>query len=252
MAEERYNLRLDTLRAEIRDPVAAFAKKLTAALGDNLQSITVVGSSLTEDFKQDESDINTVLVLARQALNSLKTIAAMAKAMSKKRISPPLLMTEEYIERSCDVFGIELLDFQLTHQTILGKDPFENLSFVKTDVRVQCERELKATLIRLRQGYIASGGNRKLVRDILASAAGSLVPLLRAMLWLKDIDRAGPAEQLFRKAGTEFSINVDALLDARRWRHEKPRLQEDTMASTFESVYQAVERLALAVDELEV
>jgi hypothetical protein len=252
MAEDKKGLKLDGLRAETRKAVQTFAEKLTAELGENLQSITVVGSSLTEDFRPGTSDINTVLVLGKQSLDSLKKLAGLAKSMSKKKLSAPLLMTEDYIRRSCDVFGIELLDLQLTHQTIFGKDPFEGLTFAKADVRLQCERELKATLIRLRQGYIASAGNRKLVRDVLASAARSLVPLLRAMLWLKDIDRPIRAEAALTKAAKQFSINADPLITAGRWRHEKSHVQEGEIAAVFESVYGGVEQLSVIVDSLEV
>ncbi len=245
-------LKVDALRDEIREPVKTFAEKLTAALGDNLQSITIIGSSLTKDFSPGQSDINTVLVLGRQTLDSLKSIAGMAKSMSKKKLAVPLLMTPDYIERSRDVFGIEFLDFQLTHQTILGSDPFTSLTFAKADVRLQCERELKATLIRLRQGYIASAGNRKLVRDMLISAVSGLVPLLRAMLWLKDIDRPQRAEPVFTKAGSEFSIKTEFLIAARKWRYEKIRPQENEITAAFESIYKTVEQLALIVDKLEV
>jgi hypothetical protein len=252
MAEDKSSVKVDGLRVEIREPVRVFVEKLRAEQGENLQSVTVVGSSLTEDYRPGRSDINTVLVLGKLELDVLKALARMAGSMSKRKISAPLLMTEDYIRRSCDVFGIEFLDFQLTHKTILGTDPFGGLSLAKPDVRLQCERELKAALIRLRQGYIASAADRKLVRDILASAAGSLVPLLRAMFWLKDIERPGGGGQVFAKASTEFSIEVDSLLAARRWRHEKVRLQDDEIAGAFESIYQAVKRLAVAVDGLEV
>jgi hypothetical protein len=252
MTENKNNLKLDSLREEIRDPVKAFAEKLIAELGDNLESITVVGSSLTEDFSPGQSDINTVLVLSKQTLDSLNTLASMAKSMRKRKLSAPLLMTSAYIEQSCDVFGTELLDLQLTHQTIFGDDPFEKLTFNKQDVRLQCERELKATLIRLRQGYIAAATNKKLVYDILASAAGGLVPLLRAMLWLKDSDRPRQAELAFSKSAAEFLIQVDSLIEARKWRHKKARLQDEKIATTFESIYSAVEQLALIVDKLEV
>ncbi|KPJ66001.1 MAG: hypothetical protein AMJ43_09435 [Coxiella sp. DG_40] len=263
MTEDKNSLRLDAVGEQIREPLKLFAEKLIAGLGDNLQSITVVGSSLTEDFKPGQSDINTVLVLAKQTLSSLNTIASLAKPIwlrrsasprrvSKKKISAPLLMTPSYIERSRDVFAVEFLDFQLNHQTVLGSDPFASLSFDKKDVRLQCERELKATLIRLRQGYIASAANKKLVRDILISAAKGLAPLLRALLWLKDIDRPPRAEPTFRKAASEFSLNMDCLLTAGKWRHEKVRLSESEMENAFESVYATVDQLALTVDKLEV
>jgi hypothetical protein len=245
-------LKLDALRMQIRDIVKSFAEKLIAELGENLQSITVVGSSLTEDFKPGQSDINTVLVLGRQTLRLLKLITPLAKPMRKKRISPPLLMTQSYIEQSRDVFGVEFLDFQLTHQTILGDDPFAALTFNKKDVRLQCERELKAMLIRLRQGYIAAAANKKLVRDVLISTAKGLMPFLRAMLWLKDIDRPTKAESTLRKATEQFLINKEPLITTRKWQHQKVRLSQVEVEGAFESVYATVEQLALIVDKLEV
>jgi len=245
-------LKLDALHVQVRDSVKAFAEKLLTDLGDNLQSITVVGSGLTEDFKPGQSDINTVLVLGRQTLDSLNAVASLAKPMSRKKISAPLLMTPSYIERSSDVFGVEFLDLQLTHQTILGNDPFASLTFDKKDVRLQCERELKAMLIRLRQGYIAAAANKKLVRDILISTAKALAPLLRAMLWLKDIDRNAGTETTFSRAASEFSINMDSLITARKWQHQKIRLSKTEIENTFESTYSTVQQLAGTVDKLEV
>lgn len=252
MAEEKTSVKLQGLRSEIRPPLEDFAEKVTSRLGDNVESITVVGSSLTEDFDPGRSDVNTVLVVKKLGMDCLKPLGGMIKSIGKKRLAAPLLMTGSYIERSRDVFGIELLDLQLIHETILGDDPFEKLNFQKRDVRLQCERELKAALIRLRQGYIAAAGNRRLVRDILVSTAKGLVPLLRATLWLKDIDRPRTARQVFDKAARQFSINADCLITAKSWRHRKARVSEDQIATVFESIYNTIETMAGIVDELEV
>ena len=252
MTENKNDLKLDVLHMQIRDSIKDFAERLLTALGDNLQSITVVGSSLTDDFKPDSSDINTILVLGKQNLASLNAIASLAKPMRRKRISPPLLMTQSYIERSRDVFGVELLDFQLAHETIMGDDPFTSLKFDKKDVRLQCERELKAMLIRLRQGYIAAAANKKLVRDILISTAKGMLPLLRAMLWLKDIDRTARTESTLGKAAKDYSIDMNSLTTALKWRHEKVRLSETEMENAYESVYSVVEQLSDIVDKLKV
>lgn len=252
MPENKNVLELESLRDEIQKPVKDFAGRLIADMPDNLQSITLVGSSLTEDFRPGKSDINSVLVLGKRTLESLNVIANLAKPMSRKKISAPLLMTPSYIERSLDVFGIEFLDFQQTHKTIFGDDPFASLRFEKKDVRLQCERELKAMLIRLRQGYIASAANKKLVRDILISAAKQLVPLLRAMLWLKDVNRPDGAEAALNKAAVEHSINMNSLITVSKWRYEKLRLSKAEMEDIFESVYTTIDQLAVIVDRIEV
>ncbi len=243
---------LSALPEHIQEAVKDFSGRVSQALRNNLKSITLVGSSLTADYKPGQSDINTVLVLDKHTTSALNAVASLAKPMGKKKISPPLLMTLPYIERSRDVFGVEFLDFQLTHRTVLGEDPFASLSFEKKDVRLQCERELKATLIRLRQGYIASAANRKLVRDILISTAKALAPLLRAMLWLKDIERDGETGPTFSKAADAFSIKTDSLITADQWRYEKIRLSEHEMENAFESIYSTVDNLADTVDKLEV
>ena len=41
-----------------------------------------------------------------------------------------------------------------------------DLTFKRSDVRLQCERELKADLIRLRQGYITAGGKDPLIGEV--------------------------------------------------------------------------------------
>ncbi len=252
MIENKTNLKVDALNFQIRNSVKDFAERLLTALGNNLQSITIVGSSLTEDFRPGQSDINTVLVLGGQTLASLNAVALLTKPMSRKKISPPLLMTQSYIEQSRDVFGVEFLDFQLAHETVIGNDPFTSLEFDKKDVRLQCEREFKAMLIRLRQGYIASAANKKLLRDILISTAKGMLPLLRAMLWLKNIDRSARAEPTFVKAAGEFSVDTNPLTTAIKWRYEKTRLSDMEMQNAFRSVYSVVEQLSDIVDKLKV
>ena len=49
MTENKTNLKVNALNIQIRDSVKDFADRLFAALGDNLQSITIVDSSLTGD-----------------------------------------------------------------------------------------------------------------------------------------------------------------------------------------------------------
>lgn len=252
MVETREGLNLQALRPEIGGSLEAFAAKLFDGFGENIESITVTGSSLTEDFRPGKSDINTVLVLKVQKIESLKKLASMANKMHRKKIATPLLMTADYIDRSRDVFGVELLDFQLTHAVVFGPDPFETLTIAKGDVRLQCEREFKATLIRLRQGYIASAANKRLVRDILISAAVGILPLLRAMLWLKDVERPQLSEETLSKAAEHFSIDTEPLRAVLGWRREKQRLSEDAITAAFESTYQTAEKLSVIVDELKV
>jgi hypothetical protein len=251
MADTRTAPRWDGIRESLREPLRLLVERLQAALGDNLKSISVVGSSLTQEFRPKISDINTVVLLDTYNSPALSAVALLAPQMSRQRLSPPLLLTAFYIDRSRDVFGVEFLDFQLVHETILGADPFAALQFDKKNVRLQCERELKAMLVRLRQGYLAALGNKKMVRDILISTAKGLTPLLRAMLWLQDADRPKTMDSTLRKAAGQFEVDLGAVRAAHQWRQEKPRATDAEIESAFVTVLDAVERLTTIVDALE-
>jgi hypothetical protein len=249
MLETRREFRLSGVPQQVHEPVALLVNQLTAALTDNLDSVTLIGSALTTDFHPRVSDINTVVVLHREDMAALRAVASLGKTLQKKRLAAPLLMTLSYIERSRDVFGIELLDFQLTHCTVLGEDPFATLAFARGDVRLQCERELKATLSRLRQGYIAAGVQKGLVQDLLIAAIKGLAPLLRALLWMKNIERPSTMEATFRKSGEVFAADLDHAIAVTRQRYESA--DGGDIESAFESVYAAIDELATRVDTME-
>jgi hypothetical protein len=240
----------DEIRETIRDPLRNLVQQLQMGLGENLRSVVVVGSALTDDFQPGASDINTVVLLDRHDVGALNAVASLAKPLSRHRLSAPLLMTRFYIERSRDVFGVEFLDFQLTHQTILGEDPFAAVHVEKADVRLQCERELKAMLVRLRQGYVAAAGDKGLVEDILISTAKGLAPLARAMLWLNDLERPRTMEAAMKKAAVRFNVDLDAAIAAERWRYTRPRLTQADVQSTFVAILDTVDRLTTTIDEM--
>jgi ferredoxin len=252
MAQNGLQLDLQKIPPQIHAGLEEYAGRVQACLKDNLQGITVVGSCLTGDFVSGVSDINTLLLVQEQHQGVLMGMAGLIKALRKERFSPPWVMTSDYVDRSRRVFGIEWLEFQWLHQTIVGPDPLTGLTFLKPDVRLQCERELKATLVRLRQGYVAVAGEKAAIRDILAAAAKSLMPTLRAMLWLVDLDRKPCRGPTCHDAWEAFGIDTQVLAAVGGWRRQDVKFSEQDVQSAFDAVYATVDQLAYFVDDLEV
>ena len=243
-------LNLDPLPEIVRPAVEFLATKLIADLADNLVSLSVVGSALTADFHPRRSDINTVLIVQRRSRELLTQLAGYGTTMGKKKLRAPLLMTLEYIAQSLDVFGVEFLDFQLNHTVVYGPDPFTELAFTAENIRLQCERQLKAALIQLRQGYIQSLAKPKLVADLLTACVGELLVLLRAMLWLSDADRPTLAQATLEQAAEKFNFELAPLTQLINCKQQHTRLPADRIETTYESVYQTIDQLARRVDQL--
>lgn len=238
------------LRAEVRAPIRLLLTRLREDLDDDLLSLCVVGSALTGDFHPKHSDINTVLVVRRRSQRLLQLLAGYGKSMGKRRLRAPLLMTTEYIQQSLDVFGVEFLDFQLNHALVYGPDPFTELSFRKQDVRLQCERQFKAALIKLRQGYISALGKPRIVARLLLECVSELAVLLRGLLWLTDTDRPREALATLEAAAKEFEFDPQKISPIMKLKQQHVRPRADQVEAIFEDIYQVVDHLARKVDQI--
>ncbi len=244
-------MKSESLPVPARESIGVLASMLTDSFKDNLMSLTLVGSVLSEDFCSKHSDINSVLVVQENVPGVLESLAKVEPSLKCRRLAAPLLMRPDYIEQSCDVFAVEWLDYQWRHHTVVGTDPFSSLAFTKGDVRLQCEREFKSAMVRLRQGYIESAGKPAVVGQLIAAAGRELLPYLRAMLWLHDTERPEASAATFEQAGGIIGASLAGMSDCYIKRHQRSPLTAATATTVFLQTYGAVEQLAGHVGGLE-
>ena len=178
------------LKADISDRYKPFLDKVLEHHQDLIHSVHIVGSALTRDFDPRNSDINSVVILNQMNLKFLEFLAPLGKKYGKKRIAAPLIMTPGYIDKSLDVFPIEFFNIQTLHFTVLGEDVFQDLDIKKSDLRRQCEQELKIKLMGLRQGYIAAAGDQKILARGFAESFSGYMPLFKSIISL--LGKAAP------------------------------------------------------------
>ncbi len=121
-----------------------------------------------------------------------KTVSASASSAWRT----PLVLTPDYLKDSCDTFPLEFIEIKQRHVTILGNDYFDSLSFRDSDVRLQCERELKVILLGMHQGLLASSGHERTLLDVTGQLIEHLIRTLRGLLWLKGQRDPGSTPQV--------------------------------------------------------
>jgi hypothetical protein len=228
-----------------------FYDKITDSFKEKIHSITITGSALTEDFDTKHSDINSILTLHEMDLKFLERFAPLGKKFGKKRIAAPLIMTLEYISKSLDVFPIEFLNIKLTHQTIFGEDIFEHIDINKTDLRYQCERELKVKLIDLRQSYISSLGDTKILAQEFINSFSGYIPLFKGIIYLLGQNPPQKNEDAISTLGELSKIDTDIFMDVLKEKKQRVKLSIDQLNTIFEKYYTAIERLGHLVDEIQ-
>lgn len=211
--------------------------------GDNLSGLTAYGTVLDADFDAARMAASSVLVLERIDLTLLRRLAEHGANLGRKHITAPVVMTPDYITGSLDTFPLELLEIHQRHATLAGRDHFADLEFQPEHMRLQCEREFKRILIRLRQGLLAAAGRELAIEELEIDIGQHILRTVRGLLWLKGnaayASRDAVVSECERLVGESLAGIRGAL-----------ELYGEHGMRQFDDLYHDVERLARVADEL--
>ena len=229
------------------DTIDEFVKRTREAGGANVESIILFGSAVAGNFHPGLSNLNLLCVLRDSSFQALQALTPAAKWWDKQKQPPPLCMTRQELERSTDVFTIELLDMQQHHRVLFGDNALQNLRIPMDLHRVQVEYELREKLILLRQHVLLASDSASRLWDILLHSAPSFSTLFRhALIALGDGTHSGRHEavqSLSKRVGFDSSA-ILLVLDARE---KKMDLKEAERAGI--DVRELTTRYLAAVDK---
>lgn len=245
-----FNLNLERLNPGAAERVQPFLEEILNQYYENIHSICIMGTAITDDFDIKSSDINSIFTLGKMDLSFLGLIAPLGKKYSKSKVAAPLIMTPEYIKRSLDVFPVEFLNFKLIYAVVFGDDIFEGIEIDRIDLRHQCERELKTKLIWLRQGYISSMGDTKILAEGFVNTISEYIPLFRGIITLLGQEPPIRQNEVVTALAGATEVNLDAFVKVLKQKREKIKSSMDELNVVFRDLYQAIERLGRIVDEI--
>lgn len=228
---------LDAVPEAVRPRVADYATLMRRLGGDNVLGLTLFGPVLTGELDATTTSVASVAVLKRVDLNFLRQLAQEGLKLGKQHVAAPLIMTPEYIAGSLDSFPLELLEIHQKHATVLGEDHFVAIDPQPEHVRLQCERELKRILIRLRQGLLAAAGRQKVLAELLADVGQHALRTLRGLLWLRGVRDHKSSSDVLAEVERSTGKRFDGLRHALR-------VGVPPEADIFDMLYVDVEGLA--------
>ncbi|MFQ5458339.1 MAG: hypothetical protein ACE5FC_07810 [Myxococcota bacterium] len=150
--------------------------------GDGLRSVFLYGSAVTGDLRQGVSGCNVAVVLQEVRFGLLKQAAARLPDWRKSGLDPPLFLDPAFIRAGSRLFPIEFSEMKRAHRMLYGPDPLLDLACAAGDLRAQCEQELCAKLLALRQGYLGSAGSASRLLGLAHDSLKSVLIVLRNTL----------------------------------------------------------------------
>lgn len=165
---------------KIKETILKYMPEIEKIFGNNLVSVIIFGSAVRGDFVKGKSDINILIVRNKRHSNEILKLHKIYKKLRRKiNLAVPLLLTVNEIRRSTDVFPMEYRDIKDFHLVIKGKDIFKNLKIEDRFLRLELESQIKGKLILLRESFIQSLNNKKVLRNILLNSIPAITVILR-------------------------------------------------------------------------
>jgi hypothetical protein len=231
------------------DKISEFVKRMREAGGSNIEAIILFGSAVSGDFHPGLSDLNLFCVLRDSSFAALQALAPVAKWWDRQKQPPPLCMTRQEMERSTDVFTIELLDMQQHHRVLFGEDVLQGLHISTHLHRVQVEYELREKLLLLRQQLLLASDSSSRLWDLVLHSVPSFATLFRhALIALGHDSPAGrrDAVQALAKFVQFDPSAIHEALDVRERKKDPKRLNITDLCTRY---FAAIETVTAAVDK---
>jgi len=198
---------LDRINSSITKVVVEYCERIISSVGAEVRSIAVYGSATGPDYIPKHSNINITVVVEEISHNTLRSLLETVRWGLKRKIVPPLLLTEDYILSSLDVFPIEFSEIKDTAVIVYGEDFFGSLKMDPGHLRLECESQLKAALLRTRQAYLELGLTKKGAERVLHTSLTSLIPVMRGLLRLKGIEPPRRKADVIMALGEAFGLD---------------------------------------------
>ncbi|MEK7293719.1 MAG: hypothetical protein AAB049_01970 [Nitrospirota bacterium] len=197
----------------VRETLRSYLAQVQKLFGDALEAVILYGSAAGGEYLPGKSNINLLILLARQDTELLKQYAALHKRWQKEQIVVPLFLTAAELKSSLGLFPLEYLEIQEQHVLLAGRDPFPELRTDLKHLRLQCEQELRGNLLRLRQRFVEGGASTEAITILLPLSFTALMPCLRGLLRAKERLVERSAEGVLQAVEKEFGIDTAAFHD---------------------------------------
>jgi predicted nucleotidyltransferase len=235
------------LPAKCKETLTDFIARLKDAYKEELVSVILYGSAASGEFVSEYSNLNVLVVLKNTELSTL------AKASSivhnpRFKVVQPLFFTEEYITSSLDVFPIEFLDISENYAVLTGADILKNIAIDTRNLRFQCEHELKAKLINLRQVFVGIHKNSSALKEVLLKSFTSIAHIARNVIRLRGKQPGYLKQDIIKQLSEELSITSDTWNKILILKNKEISITSGEVERLFISFVEDLEKIIALVD----
>jgi len=223
----------------------------TALFGDDLVAIILYGSGARGEYVPKKSDINLLIVLSENGIERLGDATDAVAKWRKRNVRVPLVMTRGYIQSSLDAFPLEFFNIRSAYQVIQGEDILKDVVIQKEDLRLQCERELKAKLLLLRESFLEANNKSHLLRELVAQSLSAFISIFKALLYLKGDEVPEKNEAVLSATVQSFGLDREIFQTLWYIKREEKKSDRGALKEIVQKYISEIRGLSTQVDQMD-
>lgn len=175
---------------------------LQDVFSNRLASVFIFGSKANSSDEKLNSNVDLFVIVDNVRGDDLTKLFPATKRWVLKGNPAPILVGKEEFYSMADTYAIECSDLKWNNQLIYGDDLVQNLNINYFDLRLQCERELKHLIHKLRSFYLEHGRTRSAILPAIDTIARTVAVLFRALIRLKNLTPSVYKQDLVEQLGS--------------------------------------------------
>ena len=226
--------------------------QLRSAYGTSLRSIVLYGSAAAGggEHVPKHSDYNILIIVDEIPLQRLRELSAVTRAWRDAGNHPPMTFTEREWRASSDAFPMEYADILERNRILYGDSPFEGVSVLQSDLRLQVEREAMGVLLRLRGAVLLAGADAPEQIKLMTSSLSTLMIVFRGFLRLAGRRPPHGHSEIAAEIGAVTGIDVTAFTTVARQIRDPKAISKEGANEVLSSYLTGMEAVVMYVTEL--
>lgn len=180
---------------------------LQDVFSNRLLSVFIFGSKANSSEHPLNSNVDLFVVVDSLKTDDLTNLLPSVQKWIAKGNPYPQIMCKDEFFGMCDIYAIEFSDIKWNYQIIYGNDFVETLNVNYFDLRLQCEREIKNLILKLRGFYLEHGRAKSAILPAIDSIAKTVIVIFRALLRLKNMNPSVYKQDVVEQLGSVIRID---------------------------------------------
>ncbi len=240
-----------TLDEKKEQVVKEFAEMMKALYGEDMVSLYIFGEEAAGAPSAKGRPPKLLAIMMEVGPGQLKKYAGVHRKWASKGIAAPLMLSEETLRSSTDIFPMEFLEMKESSVLLHGRNILPGLEIGLENLRRQCEEQVKGKLIHLSQGYMETGGDKSAITGLVAASIEPFTEVMRNVLRLMGKDVPVHKHTVIKDFCQDTGLDERPFMEALKLHREGLKPSKDEIDALFADYLEQIRLLAEKVDKMQ-